>query len=41
MAFHLKSACVADWRLSGVKSGQEIGKMLNIAQNGAKQANRE
>jgi hypothetical protein len=40
MVFPQKSACVADLSLSGVKSGLEIGKMLNIAQNGAKQANR-
>jgi hypothetical protein len=29
--------CVADWNLSGVKSGQGIGKMLSTAQNAAKQ----
>jgi hypothetical protein len=40
MAFHQKSACVAVWSLSGVKSGQEIGKTLSIAQNGAKQVSK-
>jgi hypothetical protein len=29
-----------DLSLSGVKNGPGIGKMLNIAQNGAKQASR-
>jgi hypothetical protein len=40
MVSHPKSANVVDWSLSGVKSGQEIGKMLSIAQNGAKQASK-
>ncbi|MEY4232799.1 MAG: hypothetical protein RL144_999 [Actinomycetota bacterium] len=40
MAFLLKSVCVADLSLSGVKNGQEIGKMLSIAQSGAKPENK-
>ena len=28
--------CVAAWSLSGVKNGPGIGKMLSIAQSGAK-----
>jgi hypothetical protein len=38
MVFHPKSVFAAVWNLSGVKSGQEIGKTLSIAQNGARQA---
>ena len=38
MVFLPKYARVADWNLSGVKSGQEIGKMLSTARNAAKQA---
>lgn len=38
MVFLPRCVCVAGWNLSGVKSGQEIGKMLNTAQSVAKQA---
>jgi hypothetical protein len=41
MVFLPRFVCVADWNLSGVKSGQEIGKMLSIAQNGAKQVSKK
>jgi hypothetical protein len=41
MVFLPKYACVADWNLSGVKSGQGIGKMLSTAQSVAKQASKQ
>jgi hypothetical protein len=41
MVFHPKCACVVVWSLSGAKNGQEIGKTLNTARNGASQANRD
>lgn len=39
-AFLQRYACVAVWNLSGVKSGQEIGKTLSTAQSVAKQASK-
>jgi len=41
MGFLPRYARAVDWNLSGVRSGQGIGKMLSTAQNGAKQANRK
>jgi hypothetical protein len=40
MDFPQRYASDADWNLSGVKSGLEIGKMLNIAQSVARQASK-
>jgi hypothetical protein len=40
MAFLQRYVRVVVWNLSGAKNGQGIGKMLSIAQNGAKQVNR-
>jgi hypothetical protein len=37
MDFLLRYACAADWNLSGVKSGLEIGKTLSTAQSVARQ----
>ena len=40
MVFHPRSVSVVVWSLSGAKSGQEIGKVLNTAQNGARQVSK-
>jgi len=40
MVLRQRCVFVVDWSLSGVKSGQEIGKMLSTAQNAAKQASK-
>ena len=36
MVFLPRYACVADWNLSGVRSGLEIGKTLGTAQSVAR-----
>lgn len=40
MGFLPRYARAVDWILSGVRSGQEIGKTLNTAQSVAKQASK-
>ena len=40
MDFIPRYARAVDWNLSGVRSGQGIGKTLSTAQNVAKQVNR-
>jgi hypothetical protein len=40
MVFRQRYASDADWNLSGVRSGLEIGKMLSTAQSVARQASK-